>query len=448
MGEITWNRDVAALLLRRAGLPGPPEEVDALLSRGLEGAVDFLLDFDSVDNSPMEARLEQLELDLDSRQGILEDWIVRFVHTARPFEERMALFWHMHFATGLGKVKAPILMHRQIQTFRSHGRGRLDDLLLAVSRDPAMLVWLDNIHNHRDAPNENYARELMELFSMGLNTYSQEDVVEAARAFTGWTLRRVPGDVEFVFRADDHDFGTKTFLGETGTFNGDEIIRIICLQEVTPRFIASRMWSHFAGGEPPGSLLDRLAAAYWDSGHSLHAMFRALFTAPEFHENGRERARVKGPVEFTCGLLRQLGAVTDGSRIAPAIAGQGMLLYDAPDPHGWDEGLAWVTTSSLLLRSQVASVLGLARTPALWIDLPGILAAEGVSSPAGAVEHLLLRLDLPDPGAERRSRLESYLVADPGGGADLPFDPSSDETAVKLAGLVHVLATDPTYQVA
>ncbi len=448
MAEISWDREAAALLLRRAGLPGTPAEVDALHALGLEGAVDRLLEFDTVDNSAMATRLASLDLDLTTRQGILQDWIVRFVHTARPFEERMALFWHMHFATGLGKVKYPPLMHRQIGTFRRHGRGRLDDLLLEVSRDPAMLIWLDNIHNHRDAPNENYARELMELFSMGVNTYSQDDVVAAARAFTGWTLRRIPGDVEFVFRADDHDFGTKTFLGETGAFNGDDIIRIICLQEVTPRFIAAKMWSHFAGGEPPPSILDRLAEAYRDSDHSLHAMFRALFTAPEFHENGRERGRVKGPVEFTCGLLRQLEAESNGTRIAQAIAGQGMILYDAADPHGWEEGLAWVTTSSLLLRSQVASVLGLARTPELRIDIPGILRREGVTTPAGAVDRLLERLDLPAPEPARRSQLEAYLVTDPGTGGTLPFDLDSDVTAIKLAGLVHVLATDPTYQVA
>jgi len=446
MESIVWDRSAAAHLLRRAGLPGPPEEVAALEARGLEDAVDWLLGFESVDNTALEARLSELDLDLDTPQGIVRDWIVRFVHTARPFEERMALFWHMHFATGLSKVKAPRLMHRQIETFRRHGLGTLDELLLAVSRDPAMLIWLDNCNNHRDAPNENYARELMELFSMGLNTYTQQDVVESARAFTGWGLRRVPGDVEFIFRPADHDYGSKTFLGKTGNWDGGDIVRIICEQEVTPAFIASKIWGHFAGGELPGSVLDAMTAAYWSSGHSLAAMFRALFTAPALYAPGQRRTHVKNPVELTCGLLRQLEATTNGQRAGSFVAGQGLALYNADDPSGWHEGLAWVTTSSLLLRSQLGSVVGLASGEILQVDLPGILRGEGVTTPQDAVESMALRLDLPVLNGDRRTALAAYLVTDPFTGGQLSFDLASQATAFKLAGLVHLLVTDPGYQ--
>jgi len=375
MAAITWDRSAAAHLLRRAGLPGPPEQVDELADLGLDGAVDRLVRFEQVDNSAMESRLATLDLDLGTRAGILADWIVRFVHTARPFEERMALFWHMHFATGLAKVKVPAFMAGQVQTFRALGRGSLDDLLLAVSRDPAMLIWLDNIYNDRNAPNENYARELMELYSMGLNTYTQDDVVAAARAFTGWTLFRTRGSATFFFDAASHDFGTKTFLGETGPWDGTDIVRIICAQDVTPRFIAAKMWSHFAGGEAPAAVIDAMAARYRAAGHSLDAMFRALFTAPAFYAPEQRRARIKGPVEYTCGLLRQLAAETGGRLIASFIAGQGQTLYDAPDPSGWDEGMAWITTASLLLRPRFASVVGLVHNDALDSDLNRLLEA-------------------------------------------------------------------------
>lgn len=446
MSSITWDRSAAAHLLRRAGLPGAPGEVDALEARGLEGAVDWLLDFEATGNTALEDRLAALELDLTTPQGIVRDWIVRFVHTARPFEERMALFWHMHFATGLSKVKYPSLMYNQIETFRRKGLGTLDELLLAVSRDPAMLIWLDNIHNHRDAPNENYARELMELFSMGLNTYTQEDVVESARAFTGWGLRRVAGGAAFVFRQQDHDGGTKTFLGRTGTWNGDDIVRIICEQEVTPAFIAARMWSHFAGGELPQPVLEAVTEAYWSSGHSLRAMFRALFTAPAFYAEAQRWTHVKNPVELTCGLLRQLEAVTDGRRVAGAVSGQGLALYNADDPSGWHEGLAWITTTSLLLRSQLGSVVGLADNEVLRVDLPGLLRREGVTTAEGAVDSLIGRLDLPAASDGRRAALAAYLVTDPRSGGTLPFDLDSQATAFKLAGLVHILVTDPGYQ--
>jgi len=448
MENIVWDRSAAAHLLRRAGLPGTPAEIDELESLGLEGAVDRLLDFGAVDNAAMEARLKELDLDLGTPQGIVRHWMVRFVHTARPFEERMALFWHMHFATGLSKVKLPELMLRQIETFRRQGLGTLDALLLAVSRDPAMLIWLDNVHNHRDAPNENYARELMELFSMGLNTYTQEDVVESARAFTGWGLRRVGRELQFIFRPWDHDAGAKTFLGRTGSWNGDDIVRIICEQEVTPRFIASKMWGHFAGGELPESVLDAMTSAYWSSGHSLASMFRALFTAPAFYSRDQHRTHVKNPVELTCGLLRQLEAVTDGRRAGAFVAGQGLAIYEAADPSGWEEGLAWVTTASLLLRSQLGSVVGLARGEILDVDLAGILTREGVTTPEEAVDRMVLRMDLPSPGESRRAALAAYLVTDPFTGRDFPFDLSSQGTAFKLAGLVHLLVSDPAYQMA
>lgn len=447
MSTVTWDRDAAAHLLRRAGFPAPPEDVEELHALGLEGAVARLLEFDEVDDGELEGRLAGLGLDLTTRQGIEREWLVRIVHTRRPFRERMALFWHSHFATGITKVKGPALMHGQVRTFRELGRARFDDLLLAVARDPAMLIWLDNVDNHRDAPNENWARELLELYSMGIGTYSQDDVIAAARAFTGWTLRRRPGGITFFFDPSDHDYGTKTFLGETGALDGDDIVEIICRQPVTPRFLASSMWRHFAAGEPPATVVDRLATAYEHGDHSLLELFRTLFTAPELYAPEQRRARVKGPVEFTCGLLRQLAAATDGSQLGAALSGQGQTLYDPPDPSGWVEGEAWMNTASLLLRSQVASAVGLARGDRLQVDLAGLLWAAGAVTAEGAVDRLALRLDLPPPGPERRRDLALYLTTEAATGRRLPFDLGTAATRFKLAGLVHLLASDPAFQV-
>ena len=447
MTDIIWNREAAAHLLRRAGLPGPPDEVEAINQLKTEAAVDGLLLFEGIDNSEMEAHLQGLDLDLTTYPGILAEWVVRFVHTRRPFEERMALFWHMHFATGIKKVISAPLLRAQIQMFREQGRSRLDDLLLAVSRDPAMLVWLDNIHNHAAAPNENYARELLELYSMGINTYTQEDVVEAARAFTGWTIYRRFGTFAFIFNPRDHDYGTKTFLGEDGGWNGEDIIRIICGQEVTPRFIAAKMWAHFGAGEAPAGLMDRMAETYWISDHSLLEMFRTLFTDPDFYTAEQRRVRVKGPVEFTCGLLRQIKGKTTGEVLGALIAGQGLGLFDAPDPSGWKEGLSWITTATLLLRSQLASAVGLVREGVLRVDLPGLLRDAGADTAEKAVTTLSNHLDLPELSRHRREALAAYVITNPFTGGVIPFDLNSGATLFKLAGLIQLLAADPNYQV-
>lgn len=448
MSDIVWDRGAAAHLLRRAGLPGPPREIDELHALGLEGAVERLLDFEAVDDGALEARLESLDLDLDDYGGVLSEWLVRLVHTRRPFLERMTLFWHMHFATSITKVQLASLMRGQLETFRAVGRARFDDLLLAVARDPAMLIWLDNIHNHVDAPNENWARELMELYSMGIGTYSQDDVLAAARAFTGWTVARRFGGLQFAFLPSDHDYRTKTFLGQTGAWDGDDVVRIICEQQVTPRFLAAAMWDHFASGPPPAPVVDRIETAWHASDHSLQALFSALFTAPEFYADAQRRQRPKGPVEFTCGLLRQLEADTDGRVLAGFIAGQGQTLLAAPDPSGWTEGTSWVTTASLLLRSQLASIVGLADVDALRVDLSALVEADGGTDAAGAVEALRRRLDLPPTMADRLQSLATYLTVNPYTGGSLPFELGSQATEFKLAGLVHVLAAEPEYQLA
>jgi uncharacterized protein (DUF1800 family) len=251
-----------------------------------------------------------------------------------------------------------------------------------------------------------------------------------------------------VFLPQDHDYGTKTFLGETGAWDGDDIIRIICEQQVTPRFLAVAMWDHFASGPAPASVVDRIEAAWHADDHSLHAMFTALFTAPEFYAEAQRRQQPKGPVEFTCGLLRQLEADTDGRVLAGLIAGQGQTLLAAPDPSGWTEGMSWVTTASLLLRSQLASIVGLADVDALRVDLSDLVAADGASDATTSVEVLRRRLDLPPASPDRVQALASYLTVNPYTGGSLPFELGTDATEFKLAGLVHVLATDPAYQLA
>jgi uncharacterized protein (DUF1800 family) len=236
MGQLTGRKQISHLL-RRAGFGGSPDEIDAHLALGFEGAVDRLIEFERVPNDELEARVSAMETQLDvTRLPALQNiWLSRMLFTARPLEERMTLFWHNHFATANSKVGRPPAMYDQNKLFRSQALGSFRELLKSVARDPAMLRWLDSNSNRRRSPNENFARELMELFTLGVGNYTEQDVREAARAFTGWFFDRNLG---FVFNSNQHDPGQKTFLGRTGSWNGDDVIDIILQQPASADFVA------------------------------------------------------------------------------------------------------------------------------------------------------------------------------------------------------------------
>ncbi len=231
----SWDRKRAAHLYRRAGFGGTRRDLDLAVSLGREGAVSHLVDYDGISTADLDAYLDLFGFNLAGYPGGLHDereyflsrwWYLRMQHGPRPLQEKMTLFWHNHFATSFVKVEQEQLMYAQNQIFRSLGMGRFGDLLLAVSRDPAMLIYLDNASNVKGSPNENFAREVMELFTMGHGNYTQQDVTEAARAFTGWTIDAANHN-QFVFDPDAHDDGFKSFLGQYGLFRGEDIVAVL-----------------------------------------------------------------------------------------------------------------------------------------------------------------------------------------------------------------------------
>ena len=255
-------------------------------------------------------------------------WLYHMITTNRPLEEKMTLFWHQIFATGVSKVDHWDEVADMIDLFRRLGMGSFRDLLLAVAKSPAMIYWLDNNENHADAVNENFGRELLELFSMGVGNYTEDDVLECSRAFTGWTitpkLPRFPYgryDWEFEYREDDHDSGEKTFLGRTGDFNGQDIIDIICEQPATATFVSRHLYNFFVADEvqvpawskmPPRDpdAIETLAATFSDSGYDIRSTMRVLFNS-DFFKNAR-RDRVKSPVEVVAGTMRLVGGADCG----------------------------------------------------------------------------------------------------------------------------------------
>ncbi len=346
-------------LLRRAGFGASQSEMDRFMEMGLPATIDYLIEYQDVDNSALEQRLEGLALDIERINALQRWWLIRMIYTQRPLQEKMVLFWHGILTSSFRKVGQGPFMFDQNQLFRELSLGAYDVLLKAISRDPAMLSWLGSQSNVKTAPNENYARELMELFTLGVGNYSEPDVRESARAYTGWGLRRR----EFEFRPFQHDFDSKTFLGRTGNFDGDDVTDIILEQPAAAEFISRKLFGFFAYDDPEPEVVAGLAAAFKDSGYSIKAVMRQIFNAPEFYSDRAYRAKVKSPTELVAGIVRSLGVETDGRLLPGAVDGMGQTLFAPFDVSGWPGGAAWITSTTLLQRLNFANIMATSRNP-------------------------------------------------------------------------------------
>jgi len=364
-----------AHLLRRAGFGATRDDLEAYVAKGYEAVVEELLHPSDPQAMPEDIirryHVDQSELRQLDAAGA--NWLYRMITTKCPLEEKIALFWHSLFATGYAKLNQARALLNQIDMFRRYGLGRFDTLLVELSKDPAMIIWLDNNNNHKGSINENYGRELLELFSMGIGNYTEEDIQECARAFTGWTL----GNAEYMavraskdsiwpygriawhfeYRDGDHDDGEKTFLGETDRFNGEQIIDIVARQEATARFISRRLFQFFAADEIDAhseQTIQEMMQSYFDSGYEIRTVLRTLFLSDYFTSEQARYARVKGPVELVVGAIRLAGSYRTPTLGAHQLAYQtfymGQGLLQPPSVEGWHEGLEWVDSGSLLER--------------------------------------------------------------------------------------------------
>jgi uncharacterized protein (DUF1800 family) len=301
-----------------------------------------------------------------------------------------------------------------------------------------MLIWLDSRRNRKAAPNENYARELMELFSMGVGTFSEQDVREAARAFTGWFLQKEG----FVFRAAEHDFGAKTFLGRTGAFNGDDVVDIILQQPVTGEYMARRLFRFFVHNEPDPAFIQALARIFQESGYSIKAMVRHILTSEEFYSPRAHRAQIKSPVDLAAGAVRSLGAETNGQFPSRLAAQWGQELFNPPDVSGWPGGIAWINSTTLLLRLNFAQLLTAPGAARRDPDTRQAFAAGGLKEPQTAADHLITLLLDGRMAREEQDVLRAYLGAL---GVTRPWDFLSDGA---LRGLAYLVLASPDYQLA
>ena len=399
-----------AHLLRRAGFGAGNEAVEAAAGQGLVATVEALL-ADADPPQPLIPPGQEGDFaGLKPVKGIRDLqllWLQRMVETPSPLQEKLTLFWHNHFATADSKVNNRLLMGRQNDCFRSRGFGAFADLLLAVSRDPAMLIWLDGNANHKRAPNENYAREVMELFTLGIGNYTEADVHAGAQAFTGWHVH----DGEFVFQDNDHDHSLKTYLGHTGDLDGTDAVAILASHPATARWISTKLWRWFAYANPEPVVIDDLAAVYLNSNGNIRSVLRALFLHDAFYSEAAPTGQIKNPAEFVVQSLRALNQKADMAAVA-ALGHMGMELFNPPNVAGWPGGLVWVNAATLLARFNWANRLVLAMgNPAADddISLAQLAQLAGLTVPTRMLDYWLGRLGNQQLSEASRTAVLGYV---------------------------------------
>lgn len=377
--------DDIAHLYRRAGFGATAAELEAGAAAGYDATVEALvaglagpdpggdavalpqLSWSTAPAGPpgSAARKAQLQSVQHQYRDLQLWWAQRMISTSTPLREKMALLWHGHFATAFSKVHDAAAMHQQNEVLRSGAGGSFEALCVAVAKGPAMMRWLDTVRDKASHPNENFGRELLELFTMGVGTYSQADVVSSARGFTGWVADRAGA---WHLQAGAHDNGTKTFLGHTGNLSGEDIIHLAVTSAVSPRFVVAKVWSHLAYPvSPTDAVVTELLGAY-GAGMDLTSLVRAALLHPAFRSSTARQGLVKQPIEYLVGAARSLGLQATGSRPGQSMAshnadlptlstGLGQTLFDPPSVGGWGQNAYWLDTATAQARLQAANSL-------------------------------------------------------------------------------------------
>lgn len=412
-----------AHLLRRAAFGGSHEDIAHFCKMGLDGAVRHLVDYKSIPDT-----LEGLPsvYDTDFRVQQARDWwLGRMIFTRRPLEEKMTLFWSNHFATGASKVRYVPYLVQQNNFLRKNALGNFRDIVKGIARDPAMVVWLDNYRNRKASPNENFARELMELFTLGIGSYTERDIKEAARAFTGWFASPQGGGFQFLRR--QHDFGEKTFFGRTGAFGGDDIIDILLEQKQCADHVAGKLVRFLLTDTPTESQIRHYGSLLREKDYEIRPVVEAILTSEEFYHPRNRFIKVKSPVEFAVGAVRMVSRPITRQELPQVtqvlsyyLRQMGQELFNPPSVKGWDGGQAWITTNAMLARANLAAVLAGARgratggrgQPRPLADLDYILS-DPSDAPAGIIGQMSASLGGLQPLDNTRQLLTQYLSQKP-----------------------------------
>ncbi len=465
-----------AHLMRRAGFGANREQIGMHANAGYQNTVEALLNPGEEDRMD-DHLIRRFHPELSGMMGPNapgQNWLYRMATTSAPLREKMALFWHGIFATGYAKVIHGKALSDQTRMFRTFGMGSFKDLLIQLSKDPAMIIWLDNQDNHNGAINENFGRELLELFTMGVGNYTERDIKECARAFTGWTIAnreymelRSQRDSDwpygriawhFKYHPEDHDDGEKEFLGQRGRFNGEDIIHIICQQEATARFISRHLYSFFVSDEPPipewrytpptnPEAIDELTRVYFDSNYDISAMLRALFNSSYFQSQDSWYSKVKSPVELVAGVLRLTGEFNRPRREIIdryfQASYMGQFLNNPPSVEGWHQGTDWLDTGTLVERVNFASQqIGDSTKPGIQAMIERIASTpNNVASPENLIRVCLEEMGVISVEEDTMKVLIDFVSQ----GHDQPINASNDGSQ-KISAALQMVASTKEFQ--
>jgi uncharacterized protein (DUF1800 family) len=466
------SKDVQLMahLMRRAGFGASRERLDELVEQDYDETVESLLEAVDQPTRMTDNLIRRYHPDYSGMMGNQSpsgNWMYRMVSTDAPLREKIGLMWHGMFATGYSKLANGKVLHDQIRMFERQGMGSFKNLLMELSRDPAMIVWLDNSENHNGSVNENYGRELLELFSMGVGNYTEHDVKEAARAFTGWTIGNTEymtlksardsvwpyGRLSFHFeyKEDDHDNGEKDFLGHKGNLNGNDIVDIICSQPAAAAFLSRHIYSFFVADEPPvpewpykpprdPEAIAALSKVYFDSDYNITEMLRFLFKSDFFKSESARYQRVKSPAELVAGVLRLTGEFDrpkiDMNPTNLQSTYMGQWLLNPPSVEGWHWGTEWIDSGALVERVNFASErLGNIDSPGVQKLVDRMLAdSNGGSNAEELVVRALDELSIADISDKTRSALIEFAEVQVNQSGSGSAGPEEVSNILKLVG--------------
>jgi len=429
-----WNLALAAHLYRRAGFAASWPELEAAAEMQPQQVVRRLLEGgdDAASFQDESRQFADTILASGDPQRLSAWWVYTMLRTPHPLLEKTTLFWHGHFATSADKVQAAAPMLAQNRLLREHALGNFAHLTHAIARDPAMLVYLDSVTNRKAHPNENFARELMELFCLGEGNYTEQDVQQLARCFTGWEIRRF----RFRFNRYQHDAGDKTILGQSGTFPDAEAIDVVLAQPDAPRFIVRKLVHYFVWDEPavPEALIEPLANELRENQWDVAPTIARILGSNLFFSSHAVGRKIRSPVELVVGSMRALEGSANAGQLANHLVELGQGLFYPPNVKGWEGGRAWINASTLLGRANVVGTL--MRDPHTRFGgepLEAYFARLGATSHEDIIDRLIsLTVAAPVPLAAR-AQLTTLLVR-PG------------ERSERIAATIHALSTLPEFQ--
>ena len=401
-----------AHLLRRSGFDASPAEVATLTGQELAVVVDKILDTTANPPDTRPAPLDNIPVDQTTGRlnGLRQSWHDRMASTPTPIVEKMTLFWHGHFTVEASAVNRPNALYEMIAYYRANALGNYRTLAQGMALLPAMLMYLDNDRNRKQSPNQNFARELLELFLLGVGNYTEADVIAAAAAWTGHSLTDDPAKdlATYTFRAGDHDAGNKTFLGTTKAWDGPQIIDELfdnpTMRVIVARFLVAKLWSFFAKPNPPTNVVDELGAAFIAANFELKPLMRALFLRPEFYAADVKAGLVRPPIEYVASIMRATGKTASYVKTDTSMGPLGQQLFSPPNVSGWKPNAYWISAASAGERARFVDTL------AIQLAKDAFLADSATKTPAAAVDAALAAFHVINPTPGLRTLLTDWVT--------------------------------------